>query len=48
VTRVAVLRNSAVASQMGLFGGIQSLAPLLGVDLRPIDTQDVREIERRP
>ena len=46
VTRVAVLRSSAVASQIGLFGGIQSVAPSLGVELRPIDTRDVSEIER--
>jgi putative tryptophan/tyrosine transport system substrate-binding protein len=46
VTRVAVLRSSAVAAQIGLFGGIQSVAPSLGVELRPIDTGDVGEIER--
>jgi putative ABC transport system substrate-binding protein len=45
VTRVAVLRSSAVASQIGLFGGIQSVAPSLGVELRPIDTRDTGEIE---
>jgi putative tryptophan/tyrosine transport system substrate-binding protein len=46
VTRVAVLRSSAVASQIALFGGIQSVAPALGVELRPIDTRDASEIER--
>jgi putative ABC transport system substrate-binding protein len=46
VTRVAVLRDSSIASQMGLFGGMQSLAPALGVELRPIDNHDVDEIER--
>jgi len=46
VTRVAVLRSSAVASQIALFGGIQSVAPALGVELRPIDTRDAGEIER--
>jgi putative ABC transport system substrate-binding protein len=46
VTRVAVLRSSAVASQIGLFGGIQSVAPSLGVELRPINTGDAGEIER--
>jgi putative tryptophan/tyrosine transport system substrate-binding protein len=45
VTRVAVLRSSAVASQIALFGGIQSVAPALGVELRPIDTRDAGEIE---
>src|SRR5262249_61526203 len=34
------------ASQIGLFGGVQSVAPSLGVDVRPIDTRDVSEIER--
>jgi putative tryptophan/tyrosine transport system substrate-binding protein len=29
-----------------LFGGIQSVAPSLGVELRPIDTRDASEIER--
>jgi ABC-type uncharacterized transport system substrate-binding protein len=46
VTRVAVLRSSAVASQIGVFGAIQSVAPSLGVELRPIDTRDFSEIER--
>jgi putative ABC transport system substrate-binding protein len=45
VTRVAVLRDSAVASQIALFGAIQSVAPSLGVEL-PIDTHDAGEIER--
>src|SRR5262249_10942483 len=31
---------------IGLFGGIQSVAPSLGVELRPIDTRDASEIER--
>src|SRR5262249_41442630 len=46
VTRVAVLRNAAIASQIALFGSIQSVAPSLGVELRPIDTSDAGEIER--
>ena len=46
VTRVAVLRDSAIASQIALFGSIQSVAPSLGVELRPIDTRDASEIER--
>jgi putative ABC transport system substrate-binding protein len=45
VTRVAVLRDSAIASQIALFGGIQSVAPSLGVELRPIGTRDAGEIE---
>jgi putative ABC transport system substrate-binding protein len=45
VTRVAVLRDSAIASQIALFGGIQSVAPSLGVESRPIGTRDAGEIE---
>jgi putative ABC transport system substrate-binding protein len=46
VTRAAAMRDSAVASQIGSFGGIQSVAPSLGVELRPIDMHDAAEIER--
>jgi len=46
VTRVAVIRDAAVASQTGVFGGIQSVAPSLGAELRPIDSRDPGEIER--
>jgi putative tryptophan/tyrosine transport system substrate-binding protein len=46
VTRVAVLRNAAIASQIALFGSIQSVAPSFRVELRPIDTSDASEIER--
>jgi putative ABC transport system substrate-binding protein len=46
VKRVAVLRNAAIASQIALFGSIQSVAPSFGVELRPIDTSDASEIER--
>jgi putative tryptophan/tyrosine transport system substrate-binding protein len=46
VTRVAVMRDSAIASQIGLLGGIQSVAPALGVELRPVDLRDPDEIKR--
>jgi ABC-type uncharacterized transport system substrate-binding protein len=46
VARVAVLRDSAIASQLGMLGGIQSVAPALGVEMRPIDLRDPDEIER--
>jgi putative ABC transport system substrate-binding protein len=46
VTRVAVIRDSAIASQIGMFGGIQSVAPSLRVELRPIDIRDAGEMER--
>jgi putative tryptophan/tyrosine transport system substrate-binding protein len=46
VTRVAVIREAAVASGPAQFGVIQALAPSLGVELRPVDPRDVGEIER--
>jgi len=46
VTRVAVLRDSALAAGSGQLGAIQSVAPSFKVELRPIDVRDVGEIER--
>src|SRR5262245_36691185 len=46
VKRVAVLRSIATAIGPGQFGVIQAVAPSLGVELRPIDTQDPGDIER--
>ena len=46
VTRAAVMRDAAVASQIGLFGALQSVAPSLGVELRPVDMREAGEIER--
>ena len=46
VTRVAVLRDPAIASGIGQFGAIQAVAPSLGVELSPIDVRDAGEIER--
>jgi putative ABC transport system substrate-binding protein len=46
VMRAAVMRDSAIPSQMGLFGAMQSLAPSRGVELRPIDMHDASDIER--
>jgi ABC-type uncharacterized transport system substrate-binding protein len=46
VTRAAVLRNPTITSGVGQFGAIQSVAPSLGVELRPIDVRDANEIER--
>jgi len=46
VTRAAVLRDPTSAPQIGLLGGIQSVAPSLRVDLSLIDTRDADEIER--
>src|SRR5262245_12870277 len=46
VTRAAVMRDSAIGSQIALFGSIQSVAPSLGIELRPIDPRDPGELER--
>jgi ABC-type uncharacterized transport system substrate-binding protein len=46
VTRVAVLRDSAIAAGSGQLGAIQSAAPSFGVELRPVDVRDAGEIER--
>src|SRR5262249_9589903 len=46
VTRVAVLRDSALAAGIAPLGAIQAVAPSFGVDLRPVDVRDGPEIER--
>jgi putative ABC transport system substrate-binding protein len=46
VTRVAVLRDSAIASGIGQFAAIQAVAPSFGVELSPVDVHDAGEIER--
>jgi putative ABC transport system substrate-binding protein len=46
VTRVAVLRDTDIAQGSGQWGAIQSVAPSLGVELRPVDVRDGEEIER--
>ena len=46
VTRVALLRDPAIAAGIGQFGAIQSVAPALGVDLTPVNLRDPGEIER--
>ena len=46
VTRVAVLRDPAIASGIGQFGAVQIVAPSLGVQLSPLDVRDAGEIER--
>jgi putative ABC transport system substrate-binding protein len=43
---VAVLRDPATAAGIGQFAAIQSVAPSLGVELRPIDVRKADEIER--
>jgi putative ABC transport system substrate-binding protein len=46
VTRAAVLRDPSITAGVGQFAAIQSVAPLLGVELRPVDVRDAGEIER--
>jgi len=46
LTRVAVLRDPAVASGIGQFAAVQAVAPSLGVELSPVDVRDAPEIER--
>src|SRR5262249_13533490 len=44
VKRAAVLRTLATAAGPGQFGAIQAGAPSLGVEVRPIDSEDARGI----
>jgi len=46
VTRAAVIRDPALATGVGQLGAIQSVAPSLGVELRPLGVRDAGEIER--
>jgi putative ABC transport system substrate-binding protein len=46
VTRVAVLRNQASQTGLSEFAAIQSAAPPLGIELRPVGVRDAGEIER--
>jgi putative ABC transport system substrate-binding protein len=46
VTRVAVLRDPAIASGIGQFATVQAVAPSFGVELSPVDVRDAPEIER--
>ena len=46
VTRVAVLRDPAIAAGSGQLGVIQALAPSFGVELTPIGVREPGEIER--
>jgi putative ABC transport system substrate-binding protein len=46
VTRVAVLRDPAIAAGLGQWGAIQAMAPSVGVEVIPINVRDAPEIER--
>jgi putative ABC transport system substrate-binding protein len=45
LTRVAVMRDRSIPSQMGILGSIQSVAAPRGVELRPIDLHETAEME---
>ena len=47
VTRVAVLRDPAIASGIGQFGAIQSAAPSLGLEASPINVHDAGDDRAR-
>jgi putative tryptophan/tyrosine transport system substrate-binding protein len=46
IRRVAVLRDSGIASGIGQFGAIQSAAPSFGMEATPVNVRDASEIER--
>ena len=46
VTRIAVLRDPAIASGTGQFGVIQAVAPSLRMEVNPVSMRDAGEIER--
>jgi len=45
MTRVAVIRDPAIASGLGQFAAIQAVAPSLRVDVTPLNARDHNEIE---
>jgi putative ABC transport system substrate-binding protein len=46
ITRAGVLRDPGLAADIGQFAVIQSVAPSLGLDVRPINVRDAGTIER--
>jgi len=46
VKRVAILRDSASSSGIGMLAAIQSVAPSFGVEFTPVGVRDIGEIER--
>ena len=46
VTRVAVIRDPAITAGIGQFAAIQSVSPLVGVEVSPINARDASEMER--
>jgi putative ABC transport system substrate-binding protein len=46
VTRVGVIRDPTIATGLGQFGAIQSVAPSVGVETTPLNLRDAPDIER--
>jgi len=46
VTRAVVLRNATNSAEIAQFAAMQSIAPLLGLELNAVDIRDATEIER--
>jgi putative ABC transport system substrate-binding protein len=46
VTRAAILRDPSIATGIGQFAAIQSVAPSLGVEVSAVNVRDAGEIER--
>ncbi len=46
VTHAAVLRDPAITAGIGQFAVIQSVAPSVGIEVRPIDLREPAQIER--
>jgi putative ABC transport system substrate-binding protein len=44
--RAAVIRDAAISAGIGIFGAIQSAAPMLGVEVVPVNVRDPSEMER--
>ena len=46
VTRAAILRDPGITAGIGQWAAIQTVAPALWVELRPVDVRDPGEFER--
>src|SRR5262249_51012351 len=46
VTREAVLRDPGISAGIGQFAVIQTAAPAIGIDVRPINVREAAEIDR--
>jgi putative ABC transport system substrate-binding protein len=45
ITRVAVIRDPASVSEIGMFGAIRAVAPSLGVQVSPVNLRDAGQVE---